>query len=130
MISRTDEAVSAFYATLGQRITQARKDAGLTQDALSRAVGLSRSSIANVENGVQQTPLHTLLAICQATGVTLTALIDGTDASGAVQASVTARQAKATAEAAQRVEAARRRVSALGESLDELALWLGGGEPS
>jgi transcriptional regulator with XRE-family HTH domain len=129
VILRDTDAVAAFYSDLGRRITTARKDAGLTQDALGRAVGLSRSSICNLENGVQQTTLHTLLAICEAAGVTLAVLVEGSAAGGAVQASAAARAAKVTASALQKIDQARRDARKLDAALGELVAEIGGGGP-
>lgn len=120
MIPRDTEAIAAFNADLGRRITAARKQAGLTQDALGRAVGLGRSSICNLENGVQQTTLHTLLAICQAAGITLSALVEGSPAGNAVQASAAARAAKLTSTAMQKIDQARRDARKLDAALGEL----------
>lgn len=120
MIPRSTDAIAAFYTDLGRRVTAARKDAGLTQDALGRAVGLGRSSICNVERGEQQAPLHTLLAICEATGVPLAALVEGPAAGDAVQASAAARAARLTATALQRIDQARRDARKLDAALGEL----------
>jgi transcriptional regulator with XRE-family HTH domain len=126
VIPRDTAAVAAFHTDLGKRITAARKDAGLTQDALGRAVGLSRASICNLENGVQQTTMHTLLAICEATGVTLSALVEGSAAGEAVAASAAARAARLTTVALRRIEQARRDVRRLDDALGELVADLGG----
>ena len=126
MIPRDTDAIAAFHADVGRRITAARKDAGLTQDALGRAVGLSRASICNLENGAQQTTLHTLLAICEAVGVTLSALVEGSAAGDAVQASAAARAAKLTAGALRKIDRLRRDARKLDEALGELVAGLGG----
>jgi len=120
VIPRDTDAIAAFYSDLGKRITAARKDAGLTQDALGRAVGLSRSSICNLENGAQQTPLHTLLAICEAVGVTLGLLVEGSAVGEAVQASAAARAARLTGSALQKIDQARRDARTLDAVLGEL----------
>lgn len=42
-----------FYEELGANIRQLRNGAGLTQEALGDRVGLTRTSITNIENGNQ-----------------------------------------------------------------------------
>jgi transcriptional regulator with XRE-family HTH domain len=59
----------AFYAEIGRRVRGARERAGLTQEALAARVGLSRTSLTNIERGRQKMLLHTLCGIAQATGV-------------------------------------------------------------
>lgn len=51
-----------FYKELGRRLQRARKQRGVSQEAIGRAAGLTRSSIANIENGRQ--PVH-VLALCR-----------------------------------------------------------------
>lgn len=58
-----------FYRDFGMMLKVARKKAGLTQDGLAERVGMSRSSIANIETGRQKTPLHTLLEFSGSMGV-------------------------------------------------------------
>lgn len=70
------DTADELYAAVGFRITRIRKARGLTQEFLARAVGLTRSSIANTETGRQRIPLHVLLAIAQALGVDMIDLLD------------------------------------------------------
>jgi transcriptional regulator with XRE-family HTH domain len=74
-IAAANAVIRDLYATIGQRITQARKAQGITQGDLAAAAGLTRPSITNIEAGVQRTPLHVQLAIAQALGVPFMALI-------------------------------------------------------
>ncbi len=55
-----------LYIEVGRRIRAAREAAGLSQEALSESVGLSRTSITNIEAGGQQMPLHVAVRIAQA----------------------------------------------------------------
>ena len=55
MISR-EEVCKLF----GQLLAQRRSEAKLSQDALAKAVGLTRTSITNIERGRQPVNLHTL----------------------------------------------------------------------
>lgn len=58
--SRDEEA---FYKAFGEAVRRARKERGLSQDALASAVGLKRTSIANIERGRQRLLLHTAWSI-------------------------------------------------------------------
>jgi len=46
-------AQGPFYEDLGERICLARKTAGFTQQALADKIGLTRTSIVNIEAGRQ-----------------------------------------------------------------------------
>jgi len=63
-----------YWAEIGRRIRDARVGAGLTQDELAGAVGLTRASIANVEAGRQVVDALRLALIAKATGMTCDAL--------------------------------------------------------
>ncbi len=67
----------AFYEEVGRRIRDARKrrTPALTQDELARLVGLTRTSITNVEHGRQKCLLHTLADIAAALQVEAASLI-------------------------------------------------------
>jgi DNA-binding XRE family transcriptional regulator len=53
-----------LYSEIGRRIKEVRVKKCLTQQELSDRVRLSRTSITNLENGVQKISLHTLYEIC------------------------------------------------------------------
>lgn len=55
------ERINAVYRELGQRIQRRRKELKLTQEELGSRVGLSRTSITNIEKGRQHVLLHVLL---------------------------------------------------------------------
>jgi len=57
-----------FYRLFGTKLSQARKAAGLTQEVLAERVGMSRPSIANIERGNQQVPLHMLASFASVLG--------------------------------------------------------------
>lgn len=54
------DAISVYRA-FGQAIQRHRKRLGLTQDDIARRVGLSRTSITNIEKGRQKVLLHQIL---------------------------------------------------------------------
>jgi transcriptional regulator with XRE-family HTH domain len=62
-------AQGAFYVALGARLSDARRRARITQDQLARAIGLSRTSITNIEKGRQPVQVHLLLRIAVAIGL-------------------------------------------------------------
>ncbi len=64
-----DRATDAFYQRLGRAIKEARRRRKLTQAALASAVGLTRTSISNIEKGRQKILLHTFYDIAQAVAV-------------------------------------------------------------
>lgn len=57
-----------FYREFGRRLREARRSAGLTQALLADSVGLSRTSITNIERGNQHIPLHLLPELAAALG--------------------------------------------------------------
>ena len=64
-----------FYETLGQRLREARRSAKLTQGDLARAVGISRTSITNIETGRQPLYVHVLMRIAEILGTSPTDLM-------------------------------------------------------
>jgi transcriptional regulator with XRE-family HTH domain len=61
-----DVASLAFYKYVGERVRSARIGAGISQAVLAGQVGLTRSSVANLEAARQRTPLHHFVLICRA----------------------------------------------------------------
>jgi HAD superfamily hydrolase (TIGR01509 family) len=69
---------------LGQRLQDARRKAGLTQQELCQKAGLSYSTLAKIERGAIKSPsVFTVASIAAATGVALEQLLDIELASGA-----------------------------------------------
>ena len=52
--------------TLGRRIAELRREKGVTQEALAEAMGVSRNHIADIELGVRNTGVWSLLLLCKA----------------------------------------------------------------
>lgn len=55
-----------FYEQFGAKIRLARVQAGLSQEELGRRVGLTRSSISNVEKGRQHSLAHMVVEFATA----------------------------------------------------------------
>lgn len=64
-----------FYSAVGRLIRGARDEARLTQDTLASRVGLTRTSVTNIEKGRQKLLLHTFFEIANALGVAPAALL-------------------------------------------------------
>lgn len=56
----------AIYKAFGQAVAERRNVLGKTQERLSKEIGLSRASLANIERGSQRVFLHQILAIADA----------------------------------------------------------------
>ena len=57
-----------LYKEFGQLLRERRKKAGLTQGEVAERVGLSRTSITNIEKGRQHVLLHQLFLMASAVG--------------------------------------------------------------
>ena len=73
----SDHAI--FYQQLGANIRGHRKALKLSQDALAKMVGLTRTSLTNIENGRQHPPLHTFCEIVEQLKVGVTDLLPARD---------------------------------------------------
>lgn len=74
----TEQAINDVYAMTGSRIREARKRRSWNQADLADEIGLTRSSIANVEAGRQKLLLHGLLRIAVALDVPAESLLPST----------------------------------------------------
>lgn len=54
-----------FYATFGQMLAKARRRQHVSQEMLAEELGLSRTSITNMEKGRQPVQLHTVYTIAR-----------------------------------------------------------------
>ena len=68
-----------FYRQFGQLMRRARKDADLSQEEVADAIGLTRTSISNIENGRQKVLLHTYGKLLQILKLELAPLIPRTE---------------------------------------------------
>ena len=55
-----------LYRRVGQTVAELRRSRGLSQSALAARLGMSRASIANLENGRQRIMVHQLFALVSA----------------------------------------------------------------
>ena len=72
-------AKSEFNLALGARIRAARDRAGVKQEQLAQAVGLSRTSITNIERGRQGVQAYVLVRIAEILGQPAAELLPGLD---------------------------------------------------
>jgi transcriptional regulator with XRE-family HTH domain len=77
-----------IYLDFGQRLRKARRQAKLTQEALGKHVGLSRTSITNIEQGNQHVGLHLLYELAKAVGVRPVELLPDEQAAASVSPSL------------------------------------------
>ena len=67
-----------FYVALGQRIKDARLDIGYSQKDLAECIGYGRqhAPVSEIEQGCMHMPVHTMIAIADALGLSRTSLIE------------------------------------------------------
>ena len=75
----TENNKHLFYSQLGASIMEFRKKSGLSQEALSEKVDMSRASIVNIEKGRQFPPLHLVWEIANNLEIDLNSLIPKKD---------------------------------------------------
>jgi len=66
---RSHPLTRRLYLEMGVRVRRRRDSLELTQEQLAGIIGVSRSSIANIERGQQHAPVHLLLALAEALNV-------------------------------------------------------------
>jgi len=64
-----------IYVQFGRRVRLARKKLGITQAELAKRIGLSRTSITNIERGRQKVLLHQIFELAGALGSSIDALL-------------------------------------------------------
>lgn len=64
-----------LYLRFGQAIQSLRKKLGITQDDVAKRVGLSRTSVTNIEKGRQKVLLHQVFDFAECLQVTPEALL-------------------------------------------------------
>jgi transcriptional regulator with XRE-family HTH domain len=73
------------YRMVGERIRVERKRQNITQDELAKEIGLTRTSITNMENGRQKFLLHTLVQIANYLGTSPARLLPASDVDAPIQ---------------------------------------------
>jgi DNA-binding XRE family transcriptional regulator len=68
-------AIRAVYTEFGQRVRAGRGKSQLTQDMLAHQIGLSRTSVTNIESGRQAVLLHQVYDIARALDTTIQTLL-------------------------------------------------------
>lgn len=71
------EESKLLYRQMGARIQQIRMTLGITQEELSKKVGLTRTSVVNIEQGRQVITLDGLLKFCDAFHITPKQILRG-----------------------------------------------------
>lgn len=79
-VGRHTPLVEALYRAFGRALREAREQAQLTQRQVAERVGLTRTSVTNIERGNQHIALHQLFLLASAVGVEPTALLPSDDA--------------------------------------------------
>lgn len=67
-VTQTNDCSKIDHVTVGERVAEARAEAGLTQAQLASAVGLARSMLSKVETGMRQVSAVELAAISRELG--------------------------------------------------------------
>ena len=67
--------IDPVYIDLGENIRKRRERVGMTQGALGQHLGLSRTSITNIERGRQAIQLHQLYRAAEVLGASLIELL-------------------------------------------------------
>jgi transcriptional regulator with XRE-family HTH domain len=67
--------LDVFYQKVGENIRARRKERGLSQEGLAKAIGLKRPSMSNIEKGRQNILLHTFCEIADTLNTSTNALL-------------------------------------------------------
>src|ERR1700684_4591763 len=62
---KSADQLEIFYRQLGTNIRECRNRLNLSQDALGKLIGMTRTSLTNIESGRQHPPLHTFCEIAE-----------------------------------------------------------------
>lgn len=74
-----DDRAAALATLIGARVRQERHERGWTLDQLASSAAVSRRMLVNVEQGVTNPSVGTLLRLAEALGVGLPALVEPED---------------------------------------------------
>lgn len=70
-----DNKIEKLYIALGDRIRAQRETNKLSQTEFSKHIGISRSSLVNIEKGRQRTPLHMIYSIAEILDIDVISLL-------------------------------------------------------
>ena len=73
--TRHTQVMDGLYREFGKKFRKARSEADLTQAQVAKRVGLSRTSVTNIERGTQHISLHQLFLLASAVGCEPTDLL-------------------------------------------------------
>lgn len=71
----TKEEQSIFYKKLGELIRNARKNSDKKQETLAYELGITRTSLVNIEHGNQKIPIHVLLDLARILRIEISELL-------------------------------------------------------
>lgn len=66
-----------FRLTLGQKVAEARKRAGISQQGLSEKLDVNRPTLSKIELGNTHVDIYTILLICRALGLDIDYFVPG-----------------------------------------------------
>jgi len=66
--SETKALEEKTLQVFGENLRLVRKEKGITQEELATLIGLTRTSVTNMESGKQDTPISTMVKITRALG--------------------------------------------------------------
>ena len=67
--------IDKIYEEIGARVRSARLKADVNQDTLAAYLGLTRTSVTNIENGRQRPSIHLLILIAKCLEIDMLALL-------------------------------------------------------
>ena len=73
-----------LYIEIGERIKSSRENAGITQEKLADALGVSSQFVSDVERGVSGPSLYTIICICKQLHVSSDYLLMGIEDSSSL----------------------------------------------
>lgn len=71
------ESIDKIYKQIGERVIEARKAKGMSQEKLAEESGIDRSHMGFIEQGRRKPTLSTLYKIAQSLGISLEQLFKG-----------------------------------------------------
>ncbi len=69
-----------FYTSVGERVRQKRKTAGMDQETLARHLNLSRTTVINIEKGRQRLSLEHAWLVAQVLSISIVELLPASKA--------------------------------------------------